>query len=436
MLEEILRENFLPCLINVITVIYIIKKLLNQKINFKLPVLYIMILGFTAVTIANYKLVDNNIRFLSSTFITILFSYVIFDCEFNKIVFASIVEQIIIFVSEFISALVIILFKLYNFNIFDVMGTLSTIFLICIIAIILINNKRCYSFCLKLMNIMIGLKFLNKCLIVLFLFLTINILLAAIYMSNDLNILFINAFFIVTYSFIVYMLINERNQNLIVKKENQALISNLNEYEKMLDYQRISNHENKNQLLVIKGIIDKDSSEASKYIDEIIKEKREDDEVLFTKTKRIPSGGLQGLIYQKMLVMQENKIEINLNISKDIRKIDFSSISSKTNYDICRIVGIILDNAIEETVKFDVKEREILISMYIDEDFVIEIANNFVDNIDLDKIFNKGYTTKSEGHGYGLSLLKKIVNENKDITNETKIINNLFVQTVKIKITK
>lgn len=433
MLEFILGDNFLSCLINVITVVYILKKLLNEKINFKSPVIYIVILCFTIVTILNYKLVNNNIRFLSSTFITIIFSSIIFNCKFNKVVFTSIVEQIIIFVSELIAAVIMIVFELYNLNIFDAMGTLSTIFLICFVSIIIVNNNKCYLFCLKLIDIMLGLKFIHKCLIVLFLFLTVNILLVAIYARNDLNILFINTFFITAYSFIVYMLLNEKNQNISVKNENKILISSLNEYEKMLDYQRIANHENKNQLLVIKSMMEKNDTKLIEYINEIIEEKREDSEVIYTKAKRIPSGGLQGLVYQKMLVMQENKIEINLNINKDVRKIDLLNISSKLNYDICRIVGVILDNAIEETIKFNEKEREILISMYVDDGFVIEISNHFVDSMDLGKIFDKGYTTKSKGHGYGLALLKKIVSENKNIINETKIINNLFVQIIKIK---
>ena len=103
------------------------------------------------------------------------------------------------------------------------------------------------------------------------------------------------------------------------------------------------------------------------------------------------------------------------------------------NYDICRIAGIIVDNAIEETVKFNKKEREIIISMYIDKEFIVEVSNRIKDDFDLNKIYEKGYTSKSKGHGYGLSLLKKIVDENEKITNDIKIVNNVFTQIIKIK---
>ena len=45
---------------------------------------------------------------------------------------------------------------------------------------------------------------------------------------------------------------------------------------------------------------------ASNYINDV----KEDSETLFAKAKRIPTGGLQGLIYQKMLYMQSKNINV------------------------------------------------------------------------------------------------------------------------------
>ena len=287
------------------------------------------------------------------------------------------------------------------------------------------------SYILKIIN---NLHEFNRYLLLYTLFFTTNILLAIIYLNyGNLFMLIINLFFMIFYNIIVFQLFFEiySKNNYIVK--NKILLSNLNEYEKMLDYQRINNHENKNQLLVIKSMVEKEDKKTIEYINEIIKEKREDNELMYTKAKRIPTGGLQGLVYQKMLVMQENYVNVVLDVSSNVRKIDFSILSSKMNYDICRIMGIILDNAIEEAIKFNRKEREIVISMYIDELFIIEVSNRIKDNVDLDKIYDKGYTSKEKGHGYGLSLLKKIVDENDSVINELKITNDIFTQVIKIK---
>ena len=53
--------------------------------------------------------------------------------------------------------------------------------------------------------------------------------------------------------------------------------------------------------------------------------------------------------------------------------------------------------------------------------------------IELNKLDQKGYTTKGFGHGYGLCLVKKILENNKRLINERKISKELFVQMLKIK---
>ena len=259
-----------------------------------------------------------------------------------------------------------------------------------------------------------------------------------LYVSNFLEIDFqkvfvINIILVVTYTFILFYAMHEQNENNKCKEENKILINNLNEYEKMLDHQRISNHENKNQLLTIKGMLNKGNKKVIEFIDEIVKEKREDDEVLYTKTKRIPAGGLQGLVYQKMLIMKDKNIQINLNISKKLIGIDFTDEFKTINYDICRIVGVFLDNAIEEVIKAKKKEREILVSMYIDEYFTIEISNIFFGNVEINRLTEKGYTSKGKGRGYGLSLVERIINKNDRLELETIVVNNIFTQKLKIK---
>ena len=130
--------------------------------------------------------------------------------------------------------------------------------------------------------------------------------------------------------------------------------------------------------------------------------------------------------------MEEHNIKFDLGINKNIKDLNLNNINSKLNYDICRIVGIFLDNAIEETIKTN--EKIIQMSIYNESGhLVIIIANYFKDQLDMVKLGTKGYTTKGEGHGYGLALAKKIVKANFQIYNETQIIKNIFEQTLKIK---
>lgn len=432
---EAIKMYFLPCLINVITGIYLVKKILNEKYNCLNFMFLLKIVLLNFIMIVLYIFVSDYLRFFFSTIVMLAFSLIIFKSSKEMIIISTLIEQLIVFICELLFALFLILISnVFSLSLYDYKGNIITNIFILILSFIIINNRGIMLIIQKIIKLISDLKLIIKYILLFVLLFTTNVLLAIIYVNyENLAIMIINLFFIIFYSYVVFSLIKEVNSKNNYMTENKILLSNLNEYEKMLDYQRINNHENKNQLLVIKSMVEKEDKKVIEYINEIIKEKREDNELMYTKAKRIPSGGLQGLVYQKMLVMQENYINVILDVSSNIRKIDFSNLSSKMNYDICRIMGIILDNAIEETIKFHRKEREIVISMYIDELFIIEVSNRIKDNIDLDKIYDKGYTSKEKGHGYGLSLLKKIVDENINVTNELKITNDIFTQIIKIK---
>lgn len=432
---EILNNNIIPCFINELTVIYINKKILNKNVDYKSYKNYLAVFVGLIFAILNFFYVINFFRFIISTIYTILIIYFMFDEKIKKVIFSVSLQQFIFLIAEFIYA-VLLFFINENIEFFsnDIMGTLKTSIFVSFFAIIIYNNSYVSKKCDKIINVFNNFNYGEISItLICFLFVMNLLLFISFYGMNDKNLLIVNFIFVLLSSVFIIILINEKNKNLIFMQENKILLANLNEYEKMLDYQRISNHENKNQLLIIKSMIERRDSKITEYLDEIIKENRNDNEVIYSKAKRIPSGGLQGLIYQKMLLMQENYIEINLDVSSQVRKIDLSNISAKMNYDICRIIGVILDNAIEETMKFNKKEREVSISMYVDNLFIIEISNRIKENIDINKISNNGYTTKEKGHGYGLSLLNKIVNENDKIFNDIRIVNNIFTQIIKIK---
>lgn len=431
-----LNQYFLPCIVNIISGLYLVNSIANLKLKVNLIKVIILIFCMVVLSIIAYSYFNYFILFIFNTLLLVICSLLIFFNDKEKVIISCILTQFIMFFSELIFT--IFLFVFFNIDTNDIInnvrGHLWSNILISLIAICLLKIPIFKNFIKKLLFIILECNNYLKYILFIILITTLNIILIIVYSKIDYKMLMvINTIFAIIYCCIIYYAINKSIENQKFKNENRILLSNLNEYEKMLDYQRINNHENKNQLLVIKSMVEKNDEKALDYIDEIIKEKREDNEVIYTKAKRIPSGGLQGLIYQKMLLMQENNIEVILDVSTQVRRIDLANISSKMNYDICRIVGIIVDNAIEETIKFNKKDREIIISMYVDDLFFIEVSNRIKENIDINKINEKGYTTKEEGHGYGLNLLRKIVNENDNIYNEMRVVNSIFTQIVKIK---
>lgn len=238
---------------------------------------------------------------------------------------------------------------------------------------------------------------------------------------------------ITIYTIAIIMTINEFNQKNRIQSEYDILLKNLNEYENLLDLQRVTNHENKNQLLVIKGMVDKGESNTSEYINSIIDTQYKDNDAIIYKTNRIPSGGLRGLIYYKILTMKEKRINSNLDVDRSLNELDFDNIPIKTNQELCKIVGVFLDNAIQAVSELKKKEIDIYLK-YENDELYIKVSNNYSGVIELDKIDNSGYTTKGKGHGYGLSLVKGIIRENDCFKNDREIHGKMFSQIIRLKI--
>jgi len=83
--------------------------------------------------------------------------------------------------------------------------------------------------------------------------------------------------------------------------------------------------------------------------------------------------------------------------------------------DLCRMVGIFLDNAIEACVEqINNGEKAVLEFSTTSNDkyFSLQFANTFHTKPSLSKMFEEGFSTKSNGRGLGLYTVSKIVDEN------------------------
>lgn len=254
------------------------------------------------------------------------------------------------------------------------------------------------------------------------------------YRMNSKYMLIINSSFIIIYSFIVFKMLEQKNRYIKISNKYNMTNTTLKELEQNVTRLKITNHENKNQLLTIRNMIKKgeDSKSLIKHIENIVNTKIKDDETLMLQTSTITNSMINSIVYSKMLTMKENDVDVDLIISRDIKDLYLSDIPDELAAEVCKIIGVYLDNALEEVSKYE--EKIINIEFYAEKKTLcIAISNNFEGEIDFEKMDNPGYTTKENGHGYGLSLAHEIIESNDRLSSEREIKDNIFKQILKIK---
>ena len=99
---------------------------------------------------------------------------------------------------------------------------------------------------------------------------------------------------------------------------------------------------------------------------------------------------------------------------------------------LCRIIGVYLDNAIEASAISN--EKLLGIEIYLNNnDVEIIISNSYLGKVDTKNVNEKGYSTKGKNRGYGLPLVKNILEHSDIFSGETITCNDIYTQKLNIK---
>lgn len=228
---------------------------------------------------------------------------------------------------------------------------------------------------------------------------------------------------------------------LFLLKQKADIQKNISMYQQLAEYSNITNdvleeyrivtHEHKNQLLIIRSMLENKDKDINDYVDNLL-EKREGIKYKWIgDLNHLPLSGLKGLINYKILEMESLNLNKVISISKEISKIKLDKLPIKQKDNLYSIIGVYLDNAIQAAKES--KEKEINIEIYKEsKELVIIIANTYKGSIDIEKISNYGYTTKGKNHGIGLHIVKNIVQRETIYDAKTYMLDNYFVQEIRI----
>lgn len=409
--------------------------LLRKNIEWKNYKIYIAALvGAVIGTTINFFM-PQYLKLFLVIILLVLLDYIFICKDLTKSILVVIMAELIVVICELLITILISLFV--NNDINSIGDSLLCITLINIgvpvLASVFIQipiTYKIYSYLYKTFN---NMKQSN--LIVYFVIIIVLIILffAMAYMElPSIFLLICNTILTILYVIVIVKMANARVKFNKINGKYETSLSSLKEYENIMDQYRVDNHENKNQLLTIRNMVKAKDKTVIKYIDKLVDNKIKDNENIFYKTSKIPEGGLRATIYSKLCKMKDSGIEYSLEIANDIRTVDLIKMGDATMLNICKIIGVFLDNAIEAVEDLD--EKDIIVEIFVmDSDLCIEISNNYREEIAIDKISNKGYSTKGQGHGYGLSLVSELIKQDSNLENEREISKDLFTQRLKIK---
>ena len=421
--------------------IYISSKILNKKLDYKSSKFWICFLLEALYMIFSYALTDSFVRVIINYLLLSLLNVFLFQITVFKSVATSFITMFLVLFSEIIMMLILIgIFKADAEKLqTSFMGILSINFVILMIALFLINIKFVY---LNLNKLLSNIRFKGNKTILLYSFLSLtalSILLYYIYFEVDLlSAGILCLILVITFALLTLYLFKEKNDNYKLQVEYEILEQNLEEYEKMYQSQRMMNHEYKNELSTVRGLVGKKNIKLQNYLDKLIDVRMEKQTKWMETLKRIPEPTLRGLLYYKFSTMDHKKIRIDFEISKNVTVKKFQLISQELYKKICRLLGIYLDNAIQAVESL--KEKSIRVEFYLDPNssdiLIISIFNFFEGKVDIDRMNEKGYSTKGKGRGLGLAMANETIKEEKRISSETQIFKNSFGQKLKIQLKK
>ena len=188
-------------------------------------------------------------------------------------------------------------------------------------------------------------------------------------------------------------------------------------------------HDFDNMVNIIGGYIQvNDMDGLKKYYSSLEKDCNKVRNVQMLNPNIINNPGIYNLIVSKYKKATDLNILINFEFFFDFNNLHMPI------YDFSRVLGILLDNAIEAAKECNEKQVNLVFRESRKQHVQIIIIENTYNNknINIDKIFEKGFSGKENHTGIGLWEVNKIVMNNNNIVLKTTNDDKFFKQELQI----
>ena len=232
--------------------------------------------------------------------------------------------------------------------------------------------------------------------------------------------------------FSLYEVFRNNYELSVQKKELNVMREYMDSIEKCYDEVRTFRHDYKNILSTLQYYIDANDNDGLKayFNEKILPDQASLSNNGFTigKLHQIKIPALKSILYTKMVSACNKNIDLAVEIEDPIEKVYMDTL------DLCRVLGILLDNSIEAAA--ETEEKIIKIAIVSAEEYITFTLVNSTRPVDipLSRLMKKGVTTKAGHDGLGLYTVYNMVGSLHNVSYSVSIENEvMFRQTIEIR---
>ena len=177
-------------------------------------------------------------------------------------------------------------------------------------------------------------------------------------------------------------------------------------------------------------VINEDIDGLKKYYNQLLEECHKTNNLYALSPKVINHPAIYHMLATKYYEADQLDIQINLNVFLDLNEIE----ARMKIYDFTRILGILLDNAIDAAKECEEKTINVTFRKEMSNNMIALIIQNTYNNKDVDteKIYQKGISSKENHSGLGLWKIRQILMRNNNLNLFTTKDNTYFTQQFEI----
>ena len=424
--------GFPICFLDAFVVMLFFTTLLNIKATKKQKILYVVV--FSVLGYICRTSIPNPYGTFINAFLMPTCVILIFHTSILKGILAEVVPTAVSTILE------IVVFKLYyvifnvtvnealNIPIYRILGVL-TIYLIIHLLTLLAKH---INFNISLLD---NLPKKTKTLLILNSIAAIILIFTQIYLINFYNektplvITIASLISLVTYFLIsLYSMLNTTKLQQVNTSLEEAQLYNKT-LQILHDHIRAFKHDFWNIVQGIGGYIGKNDMEGlKKYYAKLVEDCHQVNNLTALSPSVVNNPAVYNVLAHKYHKADELGIKINLDVFMDLNELNINS------YELTRILGILMNNAIEASKECE--DKTINVTFRKDNKRpmqLIIIENTYKDkNIDTEKIYEKGYSTKEGNTGLGLWEIRQIMKKHNNLNLYTTKNSEYFSQQFEI----